>query len=99
VDGVVDKDNSAHRGLVNNLPTRDNVSDFAVPPNYQTLLSESLPQPLQFDRMGSIEQKSHFKKVQNFKADYTEAEVTQYESQRTGMRVAVVDRKGPKVRR
>ena len=47
--------------------------------------------------MGSIEQGSHFKKVQHFKADYTEAEFTQYESQRTGMRVVVVDRKGPKL--
>ncbi|KAF2198253.1 zinc metalloprotease-like protein [Delitschia confertaspora ATCC 74209] len=48
--------------------------------------------------MGSIETaKSHFKKIQNFKADYTLAEFTQYESQRTGMRVVVVDRKGPKV--
>ena len=36
-------------------------------------------------------------KTQQFKADYTEAEITQYESQRTGMNVVVVDRKGPKV--
>ncbi|ORY16226.1 zinc metalloprotease-like protein [Clohesyomyces aquaticus] len=47
--------------------------------------------------MGSMEQTSHFKKIQNFKADYTPAEFTQYESQRTGMRVVVVDRKGPKI--
>ncbi|KAF2684830.1 metallopeptidase [Lentithecium fluviatile CBS 122367] len=47
--------------------------------------------------MGSIEQRSHFKKIQHFKVDYTDAEVTQYESQRTGMRVSVVDRKGPKI--
>ncbi|KAF2112386.1 metallopeptidase [Lophiotrema nucula] len=47
--------------------------------------------------MGPIEQKPQFKKIQNFKADYTEATFTQYESQRTGMRVVVVDRKGPKV--
>ncbi|KAF2259843.1 zinc metalloprotease-like protein [Lojkania enalia] len=47
--------------------------------------------------MGFVEQGSHFKKIQNFKADYTDAEFTQYESQRTGMRVVVVDRKGPKV--
>lgn len=38
-----------------------------------------------------------FKKIQNFKTDYAEAEFTQYESTRTGMRVAVCDRKGPKV--
>lgn len=47
--------------------------------------------------MGSVEKQSHFKKVQQFDADYTEARFTQYESQRTGMRVVVVDRKGPKV--
>jgi hypothetical protein len=47
--------------------------------------------------MGSVEQKSHFKKIQNFKADYVDAEFTQYESQRTGMRAVVVDRKGPLV--
>ena len=56
-------------------------------------------QPSQYGSMGSIEQssESRFKKIQNFKADYTDAEFTQYESQRTGMRVVVVDRKGPKV--
>jgi Zn-dependent M16 (insulinase) family peptidase len=47
--------------------------------------------------MGSMQQDSHFKKVQNFKADYADATFTQYESQRTGLRVVVVDRKGPKV--
>ncbi|CAO2648879.1 Nn.00g098280.m01.CDS01 [Neocucurbitaria sp. VM-36] len=47
--------------------------------------------------MGSIQQQSHFKKIQNFKADYADANFTQYESQRTGLRVVVVDRKGPKV--
>jgi hypothetical protein len=49
------------------------------------------------DEMGSMQQDSHFKKVQNFKADYADATFTQYESQRTGLRVVVVDRKGPKV--
>lgn len=48
--------------------------------------------------MGSLPTEgSHFKKIQNFKADYALAEFTQYESQRTGLRVVVVDRKGPKV--
>ncbi|KAL5121969.1 hypothetical protein ACEQ8H_000185 [Pleosporales sp. CAS-2024a] len=47
--------------------------------------------------MGSMVQKSHFKNIQNFKADYADATFTQYESQRTGLRVVVVDRKGPKV--
>ncbi|KAF2474509.1 zinc metalloprotease-like protein [Lindgomyces ingoldianus] len=47
--------------------------------------------------MGPAKETSHFKKIQSFKADYTPAQFTQYESQRTGMRVVVVDRKGPKV--
>lgn len=49
------------------------------------------------EKMGSISQSSHFKKIQNFEADYADAKFTQYESQRTGLRVTVVDRKGPKV--
>lgn len=47
--------------------------------------------------MGSTTQASHFKTIQNFEADYADAKFTQYESQRTGLRVTVVDRKGPKV--
>jgi hypothetical protein len=60
--------------------------------NFSGLLS-----PILADKMGSMQQDSHFKKVQNFKADYADATFTQYESQRTGLRVVVVDRKGPKV--
>jgi hypothetical protein len=54
-------------------------------------------QPFLFGKMGSVARETNFKKVQQFKADYTEAEFTQYESQRTGMSVVVVDRKGPKI--
>ncbi|KAF2842635.1 putative zinc metalloprotease [Patellaria atrata CBS 101060] len=43
------------------------------------------------------ERKTIFKRIQNFKSEFALAEFTQYESERTGMRVAVVDRKGPKV--
>lgn len=60
-------------------------------------LSETNQRTVQYGRMGSIQQESHFKKIQNFKADYADANFTQYESQRTGLRVVVVDRKGPKV--
>jgi hypothetical protein len=63
----------------------------------ESVVSGVCPQSFHFGAMGSIEQQSHFKKIQSFKVDYTEATVTQYESQRTGMRVSVVDRKGPKV--
>ncbi|KAJ5738977.1 hypothetical protein N7493_002132 [Penicillium malachiteum] len=40
---------------------------------------------------------SHFKLLQQFKPDYSASEFTEYESQRTGMRVVVIDQKGPKV--
>lgn len=40
---------------------------------------------------------SHFKLLQKFKPEYSSNEFTQYESQRTGMRVVVIDQKGPKV--
>jgi len=63
----------------------------------QGTISDACQQSFNYGAMGSVEQQSHFKKIQSFKVDYTEAEVTQYESQRTGMRVSVVDRKGPKV--
>lgn len=41
--------------------------------------------------------KTYFKVLQEFKSNYAPAEYTLYESERTGMRVAVCDRKGPKV--
>ena len=40
---------------------------------------------------------SHFKLLQKFKADYCPSEFSQYESTRTGLRVVVVDQRGPKV--
>ncbi|KAF2033818.1 zinc metalloprotease-like protein [Setomelanomma holmii] len=47
--------------------------------------------------MGSMPEGTHFKQIQKFKADYADATFTQYESQRTGLRAVVVDRKGPKI--
>lgn len=47
--------------------------------------------------MPAATQKSHFRTVQKFKLDYAPIDVAQYESERTGMRVVVVDQKGPKV--
>ncbi|KAL4781190.1 Metalloenzyme, LuxS/M16 peptidase-like protein [Aspergillus varians] len=40
---------------------------------------------------------SHFKLLQRFKPDYSPSEFVQYESQRTGMTVVVIDQEGPKV--
>jgi Zn-dependent M16 (insulinase) family peptidase len=49
------------------------------------------------DTVATSEKKQHFRLLQNFKPDYAVAEITQYESERTGMRVAVCDRQSPKV--
>jgi len=35
--------------------------------------------------------------IQNFKTDYADAEFTQYESEKTGMRIAICERQSPKV--
>ncbi|KXL43725.1 MAG: hypothetical protein FE78DRAFT_72345 [Acidomyces sp. 'richmondensis'] len=40
---------------------------------------------------------AHFKTVQKLSLDYAPITITQYESTRTGMRIAVIDQKGPKV--
>ncbi|KAK3359402.1 Metalloenzyme, LuxS/M16 peptidase-like protein [Lasiosphaeria hispida] len=42
-------------------------------------------------------QKPRFRKVQSFRTDYAPTVITQYESERTGMRVVLADRKGPKI--
>ncbi|KAH6643251.1 zinc metalloprotease [Truncatella angustata] len=47
--------------------------------------------------MGSQIQTPRFRKVQSFDADYAPTSITQYESERSGVQVIVVDRKGPKV--
>ncbi len=41
--------------------------------------------------------RSGFKTLQKFSSDYSSGFITQYESERTGMQVVVVDAKGPKV--
>lgn len=45
----------------------------------------------------SKRQEPRFKTIQQLKLDYAPVSITQYESTRTGMRVAVVDKPGPKV--
>lgn len=44
-----------------------------------------------------LERKSYFKLVQKFESSFCPSQFRQYESERTGMRVVVVDQKGPKV--
>lgn len=40
---------------------------------------------------------THFTRIQNFQPEYSVSEFTHYVSERTGMRVVVIDQKGPKV--
>lgn len=47
--------------------------------------------------MSASEHHTHFKTLHKLQADYSKVTITQYESQRTGMRVFVADQPGPKV--
>ncbi|KOS17099.1 Uncharacterized protein ESCO_005895 [Escovopsis weberi] len=47
--------------------------------------------------MPSQKLESRFRKLQSFKTDYAPCTITQYVSERSGMRVVVADRQGPKV--
>ena len=40
---------------------------------------------------------AHFKEIQKFSTEYSPTTITQYESTRTGMRIVVVDKEGPKI--
>ena len=40
---------------------------------------------------------NHFRQIQSFKPDYAAVEIKQYESTRSGMRVVIVHKDGPKV--
>lgn len=92
-------DRSSYKGTWTPETATEDQTDpsFHIDSDYSSYDAKVGDQPFSFDRMGSIAKENNFKKTQQFKADYTEAEITQYESQRTGMNVVVVDRKGPKV--
>jgi Zn-dependent M16 (insulinase) family peptidase len=47
--------------------------------------------------MGSVEKEKHFRLLQKFTPDFCPNEITQYESDTTGMRVVVVNQEGPKL--
>ncbi|KIX00400.1 uncharacterized protein Z518_10539 [Rhinocladiella mackenziei CBS 650.93] len=47
--------------------------------------------------MGSIRTSPRFRLLQKIEPDYCPSKITQYESERTGMRVVVVDQQGPKL--
>ena len=71
-----------------------NISEAPVIDQEQQVLVESTST----NNMPAMkETRPRFKTIQKFKADYAPATFSQYESTRTGMRVAVVDQQGPKV--
>ncbi|CCU77097.1 zinc metalloprotease [Blumeria hordei DH14] len=47
--------------------------------------------------MSDQTKKSYFKKIQQFSTDYSPANISQYVSERTGMNVVIVDKKGPEI--
>lgn len=47
--------------------------------------------------MGSVRPAPRFRTIQQFQPEYAPNKVTQYESERTGLRVVVVDQQGPKL--
>ena len=47
--------------------------------------------------MGDLGPRSRFRTIQHFQPEYSPSKITQYESERTGMRVVVVDQQGPKL--
>ena len=65
--------------------------------NNTTSYLRGLAQNLNSPNMTSQPQRPRFRKVQSFRTDYAPTTITQYESERSGMRVIVADRKGPKI--
>ena len=47
--------------------------------------------------MGDVGPQPRFRTIQHFQPEYSPSKITQYESERTGMRVVVVDQQGPKL--
>ena len=47
--------------------------------------------------MGDAGHQTHFKTLQHFQVEFSPSKLTQYESERTGMRVVVIDQEGPKL--
>ena len=47
--------------------------------------------------MGSVGSEPAFRRIQSFTPEYSPCKITQYESERTGMRIVVVDQEGPKL--
>ncbi|KAJ2904317.1 hypothetical protein MKZ38_008376 [Zalerion maritima] len=72
------------------INVRDASSYFLllIPPNNFSVHLPSMREEMQ---------PSRFRKVQSFKTEYAPAKITRFVSDRSGMQVVVVDRKGPKV--
>ncbi|KAK2748301.1 hypothetical protein FQN57_000959 [Myotisia sp. PD_48] len=86
---------------VNQQDQEQDLERNKVAPNsgYSTLHAKCAPLETRYYsvKMAPASTNSTFRRLQQFKPDYSSSVFTQYESERTGMRVVVVDQKGPKV--
>lgn len=62
-----------------------------------TLFNQSLAGFPILNKMVPIRASPRFRQLQKIEPDYCPSKITQYESERTGMRVVVVDQEGPKL--
>lgn len=63
----------------------------------QEQIRQPLTTPLSLANMVSSSAGARFRQLQKIQPDYCPSTITQYESERTGMRVVVVDQEGPKL--
>ncbi|KIW25842.1 uncharacterized protein PV07_08983 [Cladophialophora immunda] len=70
---------------------------WGVQQQISQLLDQALTKIPSFASMVSIRAKPRFRQRQRIDPDYCPCTITQYESERTGMRVVVVDQEGPKL--
>ena len=77
------------------LATVDNPRQFWKSASFLAVFAVAVR--LLFLKMGSAGPESSFRRIQSFTPDYASCAITQYESEKTGMRVVVVDQEGPKL--
>ena len=74
----------------------NHLADYVLDQDLKAELAAAWKKPYQH-KMGSIAPPTRFRKIQQFKPDYSPSEIIQYESDRTGIRVVVVNQEGPKL--
>lgn len=71
--------------------------EYQQPRLLPLLLSRLLLSVNLLTTMGSLGREARFRRLQQITPNYSPSKITQYESERTGMRVVVVDQEGPKL--